>query len=33
MYDERYEAYFNTLDEGEEVLSFADFVEAMGGAE
>ncbi|WCZ56814.1 hypothetical protein K30_003 [Salmonella phage Kenya-K30] len=28
-YDEMYEAYFNSLDEGEEVLSYADFMEAL----
>lgn len=28
-YDELYEAYFNSTEEGEEVLSYADFVEAL----
>lgn len=28
-YDEMYEAYFNSLEEGEEALSFADFMEAL----
>ena len=28
-YEEMYEVYFDSLDEGEEVLSFADFVEAL----
>lgn len=28
-YEEMYKAYFNTLDEGEEALSFAEFVEAL----
>lgn len=28
-YEEMYEAYLDSLDEGEEVLSFAEFVEAL----
>lgn len=28
-YEEMYEAYFDSLDEGEEALSFAEFVEAL----
>ena len=28
-HEEMYEAYFNSLDEGEEALSFAEFVEAL----
>nr|DAP74242.1 MAG TPA: hypothetical protein [Caudoviricetes sp.] len=28
-YDELYEAYFDSLEEGEEALSYADFVEAL----
>lgn len=28
-YEEMYEAYFNSLNVGEEVLSFAEFVEAL----
>lgn len=28
-YEEMYEVYFDSLDEGEEVLSFAEFVEAL----
>lgn len=28
-YEEMYEAYFNSLDEGEEALSYAEFVEAL----
>lgn len=28
-YEEMYEAYYNTLDEGEEALSFAEFMEAL----
>lgn len=28
-YEEMYEAYFDSLDEGEEVLSFDEFVEAL----
>lgn len=28
-YEEMYEAYFNSLDEGEEALPFAEFVEAL----
>lgn len=28
-YEEMYEAYFEALEEGEEALSFADFVEAL----
>lgn len=28
-YAEMYEAYFDSLDEGEEALSFAEFVEAL----
>lgn len=28
-YEEMYEAYFDALDEGEEALSYAEFVEAL----
>lgn len=28
-YEEMYEAYFDALDEGEEVLSYAEFEEAL----
>lgn len=28
-YEEMYEAYFDSLDEGEEALSFDEFVEAL----
>lgn len=28
-YEEMYESYFDSLDEGEEALSFAEFVEAL----
>lgn len=28
-YDAMYEAYFDSLEEGEEVLSFAEFMEAL----
>lgn len=28
-YDAMYEAYFDSLEEGEEALSFAEFVEAL----
>lgn len=28
-YEEMYEAYFDSLDEGEEALSYAGFVEAL----
>nr|CAI8690818.1 hypothetical protein FCJLANJD_00032 [Escherichia phage vB_EcoP-CC1]CAI9889094.1 hypothetical protein LIHBEBCN_00045 [Escherichia phage vB_EcoP-CC2] len=28
-YEEMYEDYFNSLDEGEEALSFAEFMEAL----
>ncbi len=28
-YEEMYEVYFNSTDEGEEVLSYAEFVEAL----
>lgn len=28
-YEEMYEAYFNSTEEGEEVLSYADFMEAL----
>lgn len=28
-YEEMYEAYFEALEEGEEALSFAEFVEAL----
>ena len=28
-YEEMYEDYFDALDEGEEALSFAEFVEAL----
>lgn len=28
-YKEMYEAYFDSLDEGEEALSYAEFVEAL----
>lgn len=28
-YEEMYEAYFDSLDEGEEALSFAEFVETL----
>ena len=28
-YEEMYEVYFDSLDEGEEALSFAEFVEAL----
>lgn len=28
-YEEMYEVYFNALEEGEEALSFAEFVEAL----
>ena len=28
-YEEMYEAYFDSLDEGEEALSFAEFMEAL----
>ena len=28
-YDEMYEVYFDSLDEGEEALSFTEFVEAL----
>ncbi len=28
-YEEMYEAYFDALDEGEEALSFTEFVEAL----
>lgn len=28
-YEEMYEAYFNSAEEGEEVLSYAEFVEAL----
>ena len=28
-YEEMYEAYFDSLDEGEEALPFAEFVEAL----
>lgn len=32
-YDAMYEAYFDSLNEGDEVLSYAEFVAALGGAE
>lgn len=28
-YEEMYEVYFDSLDEGEEALSYAEFVEAL----
>lgn len=28
-YEEMYEVYFNTLEEGEEALSFEEFMEAL----
>lgn len=28
-YEEMYEAYFDSLDEGEEALSYVEFVEAL----
>ncbi|EKS3472496.1 hypothetical protein P3973_004085 [Salmonella enterica] len=29
MYEKEYENYFNSLKEGDEVLSFAEFIECM----
>jgi hypothetical protein len=29
MYEKEYENYFNSLNEGDEVLSFAEFIECM----
>ncbi|EFQ4632152.1 hypothetical protein MNQ40_004802 [Salmonella enterica] len=30
MYEKEYEIYFNSLKEGEEVLSLKEYIEAMG---
>lgn len=32
-YDAMYDAYFDSLEEGEEALSYDDFVAALGGVQ
>lgn len=32
MYEAMYKAYFDSLGEGEEALSFKEYVEGLGGA-